>query len=398
MLRSWFAVALTASLFAQGGPIYIVDAAGGPGTNYTDVQTAVVAVPDGSTLLVRPGTYSTLVINGKGITILAETSFALGSTSAFGQILLIQNTQAHQRVLVRGLINAAFPQGELVRVSNAAGPVTLDGANQTIGIWFGGPLLTVTNSPQVNVRNWTIQGSESQPACGITNSSVVFEQCTLIGGAAAPSKLGGPGRPAVSANNSYVEFVHTSVLGGQGVLYLVFPPRPGGAAVAMTSSSVRAMGLSNHPIRGGTTPTVGPVPAITGSGVVRVDPAIPVTAAPTGVTLTYVPMPSLLADSALPGAVVTARRYGPPGVLCAVALSLRAPSFTVPWLPDPIWLDPQGLIVEAAGITPASGPLVVTKNVPNVATLRGFQFVWQAADLDPTGIVAVSNPSPSFVR
>jgi hypothetical protein len=36
--------------------------------------------------------------------------------------------------------------------------------------------------------------------------------------------------------------------------------------------------------------------------------------------------------------------------------------------------------------------------VPNNPLLRGFEFVWQSADLDGTGLLAVSNPSPSFVR
>ena len=161
---------------------------------------------------------------------------------------------------------------------------------------------------------------------------------------------------------------------------------------------LRALGPSGLHIAGGTTPLSGQLPAIIGTGVARVAPNIPLSAAPTGVALLTATMPSLLADSTLPGGVVTARRYGAPAVACVVAISLRAPHFTVPWLPDPIWLDPLGLVVQAAGITPPAGPFVVTMNVPNVATLRGFEFVWQAADLDPTGIVAVTNPSPSFVR
>jgi hypothetical protein len=66
-------------------------------------------------------------------------------------------------------------------------------------------------------------------------------------------------------------------------------------------------------------------------------------------------------------------------------------------LPDPIWLDMPGMLVEAAGIAPASGVFTVTKVVPNNLSLSGFEFVWQSADLDATGVLAVSNPSPSVV-
>lgn len=173
---------------------------------------------------------------------------------------------------------------------------------------------------------------------------------------------------------------------------------PGSPAVVMLGSSLRAIGLSNHSIAGGWTPGSGQLPGIFGSGIARVDPHIPLSAVPTGGGVTRPTMPSLLADSAPPGGVVTARRYGAPAVACALVTSLRAPHFILPWLLDPIWLGTPGLSLQALGITPPSGPFVVTMNVPNVATLRGFEFVWQAVDLDPTGIVAVSNPSPGFVH
>ena len=165
----------------------------------------------------------------------------------------------------------------------------------------------------------------------------------------------------------------------------------------MNASSLRAMGSSGQ-IVGGSTPTVGVLPAITGSGVVRIDPHIGFAATPTGVNLSVETMPGLLADSAPAGGVVTVRRSGAPSMPCVVAVSLRAPHATVPWLPDPIWLASPGCVIAAAGITPLSGPFVVTMNVPSVATLRGFQIVWQAADLPSTGLLAVSNPSPSFVH
>ena len=50
---------------------FVVDVANGPGTNFTSIATAISAVPDGATLLVRPGVYAEAIrIDGKGLKIL----------------------------------------------------------------------------------------------------------------------------------------------------------------------------------------------------------------------------------------------------------------------------------------------------------------------------------------
>ena len=49
--------------------IWIVDAANGPGTNFTDLPAAVAAAISGDTILVRPGTYTHFNVSGKALTI-----------------------------------------------------------------------------------------------------------------------------------------------------------------------------------------------------------------------------------------------------------------------------------------------------------------------------------------
>ena len=396
MIRQLSSFVFASSLLAQGGPIFVVDAASGPGTNYTDVQAAVLAVPDGSVLLVRPGTYAPLTIDGKGVTVLAESSFTIGGS------LWIRNTLSQQRVLVRGFVLGGF--GSNVEVTNAAGAVTVDAVGQQlVNHGWGQSGIVVSGSPQVDIRNCTVMGAAFAPGCAVANSSVVFENCTLRGSNGFfMNKAGGAtGMPALSATASTVQFVHSSAYGGNGAVF-VWMGNPayqaGSAAIVMNSGSLRATGLATHQILGGTHPAQPQYPSISGSGAARVDPLVVLAGLPVGVTLTRPTMPSLLADSAAPGGVLTVQRHGAPGLLCATALSLRAAPTTLPWLPDPIWLDLSGLIVEGAGITPASGPFVVTKNVPNNPLLRGFEFVWQSTDLDATGVLAVSNASPGFVR
>jgi hypothetical protein len=395
MIRLPTALVFASSLLAQGGPTFVVDAANGPGTNYVDVQAAVLAAPDGSVLLVRPGSYAPVTIDGKGVTVLADSSFTIQGS------LQILNTQPQQRVLVRGFV--IFGYGNNVVLSSAAGPVTVDAAGQTLSSHGWGQFgLGVYSSQQVVIRNCGVQGAAYAPACVVSNSSVVFENCVLMG---APSMLtsqgGGPlATPGLYATGSAVQFVHSSAAGGAGFVWswMGIPmSMPAAEAITLNGGSLRAMGLPTHAIAGGTHPTQPQSPSITGTGVARVAPAISLSGLPTGVSLTRPPMPSLLADSAAPGGVLTVQRAGPPGVLCVVVVSLRAVPSSVPWLPDPIWLDMPGMLVEAAGIAPASGVFTVTKVVPNNLSLSGFEFVWQSADLDATGVLAVSNPSPSVV-
>ena len=63
---------------------YVVDAAGGPGSHHVSIAAAIPAVPEGSTLLVRAGTYEPFS-SSKGLTILGEPGARIdGSNGIFG--------------------------------------------------------------------------------------------------------------------------------------------------------------------------------------------------------------------------------------------------------------------------------------------------------------------------
>lgn len=399
-MRHLTVVVLGVALAAQG-PIYVVDISNGPGAHYTQIQAAVLAVPAGSTLVVRPGSYNPITIDAKAITILGAPGATFVNTPVSVPWLFIRNTQTSQTITVRGL----QPGGSAgsATVENAAGPVTVDGAGATItgGGW---PVFAITASAQVDLREWVLVGTGYNQPCTIVGSTVVFERCTLRGAHAFLISVDGgpPGGPALRATNSHVQLVHTAVYGGNGLSFVFMGQPmslPGGAAVELTSSHLRAMGLPGHEVIGGSPPgLLLQRPAIVGTGVARVEPQIPLSGPPSmTVQLTRPAMPSLLATSSTPGGTMTVERHGPAGVLTAVAISLRAPASSLPPLPDPLWLAGASLVVEAAGVT-AGAPFVVTKFVPNQPTLVGFQCVWQAADLDQTGLLAISNPTPSFVR
>ena len=59
---------------APAQSIFIVDEQGGPGSHFTDLPAAVAAVPSGSTLRVRPGSYTAPAITGKALSPVSSTS------------------------------------------------------------------------------------------------------------------------------------------------------------------------------------------------------------------------------------------------------------------------------------------------------------------------------------
>ena len=109
-----FLLAIGVRCPAQG--TFVVNPSGFGGFN--DITTAVASVPDGSTLLVFPGTYAPVVIDGKSVSILcSDNVFANGST-----YLEIKNLTASQRSVVRGLRPSSAASGIFVRdvAGNAA--------------------------------------------------------------------------------------------------------------------------------------------------------------------------------------------------------------------------------------------------------------------------------------
>ncbi|MCU0866811.1 MAG: hypothetical protein MUC36_23750, partial [Planctomycetes bacterium] len=295
---------LTASAAAQAS--FVVDANGGPGSQFTDIQAAVLAVPSGSVLVVRAGSYSPVLINGKGLTILCDVGAAIAPPAFFatGPFLTVRNTQPTQVVAVSGLgfgpIGAQYHDGILVE--NATGLVVLDGqgaavqplAPPIVGL---GATLQVANSSQVVIRDLVLRGgarfnSGGAPTpllgCIVDSSSVVFERCQLRGsdsfGASDQLRVG---KAALAATNSRIDLVATSVTGGNGVwttglfglLQLSADP-----AVMATNAQLVGRGAAAHAITGGIIPAAGALPsvqldAIVGTGSLRIDPAIPVTGA-----------------------------------------------------------------------------------------------------------------------
>ncbi|MDA1265789.1 MAG: hypothetical protein O2816_11975 [Planctomycetota bacterium] len=104
---------LTLAVFLLGAPVlasdvFVVDHTGGG--DFTDLQSAVNAAADGDTLLVKQGTYGTLSIDGKGLTVAAD----LGHIVSILGGSVVRNTAAGQSVeLIRLRHVGGFAGGDL---------------------------------------------------------------------------------------------------------------------------------------------------------------------------------------------------------------------------------------------------------------------------------------------
>lgn len=146
---------------------YVVDAANGPGTDYRRLQSAIDAAADGDVLLVRRGSYGSIDIGGKALTVVGN-----GSSTHF-TIMQIHDTAPHQRVAIVGL-GGPDPY---VYVNRAAGPVVI----QEMHI---AERIVVENAVDVRLRSCEVR-THSHPgvhvALGVTNARVEVVRSTFRG-------------------------------------------------------------------------------------------------------------------------------------------------------------------------------------------------------------------------
>src|ERR1041384_3249147 len=84
-----------------GAQTFVVDWANGPGTNFTDIVSAVAAVPDGAVLIVRAGTYWPFTIANKGLSVLCDSGVEIVSLTT---PVTISGTSLQQTVELRGML------------------------------------------------------------------------------------------------------------------------------------------------------------------------------------------------------------------------------------------------------------------------------------------------------
>src|SRR5712671_2671002 len=381
---------LVASLPAQ---TFIVDVNNGPGTNFTQIAAAVPAVPDGSTLLVRAGSYMSFAINGKGLTILCDPGVAV--TGA----VTVNGTLAQQSFVLRALTwpTTSIAGPYLLELTNCAGPVLLEGLVTPLVRCIGcARAVNAANCRQLMVRSCSLGGTTTMTDC-----VAVIEGGFLAGDSyQLYTQNGGVG---LDVTRGVVQAVGTTISGGDG-LSAMLTFLSAAAGIIMVDADLRlvrgsvsgGMGYSNF---------FSP-PAVFGFGtanVLRVDPGVVLRSAPAaspivGVTPQVAPMPALTSSDAAVGGNLVATVSTLPGDLVALLLGMPGPPTLVPGFRDAFWLDPTAYYFDSFGVQQAGAPITSTKAVPNLPQLQGLRVTWQAVCNGPVTGWQATNPSVSLIR
>jgi len=397
------AVALAATSSLAAAQTFIVDAANGPGTNYTDLPAAVAAVPDGAVLLVRPGTYKPVRLNGKGMSILA-TAAGVTIASLDTNAVSVANLAANQAFTLRGVnlnwsSSSWFPVIDGVSLQACAGPVLLQ-AVWCVSWEAAGVAVFADACAAMTVRECSFSAAQGIHA---RNSQVAVENCTLHGTDAyyeecrwlCPGWGAGQG---VLIEGGTVTMSRCAVYGGNDNFSNSPAPavtlKGGLLRLCEDPSSVyaagRSWGFSSTP----------PTPAIGGSaGTVVRAPGAALSGSHGGpavaTTLTDVvrPLPSLHTQPARPGGTVTADVTTPVGETVLLAVALPGRVTAVPGVNGSLWLDTATMVPLAVGVPRAGAPLQHDIKVPNMPSLIAVRFCWQAIAWSPTNGLRLSNPS-----
>lgn len=369
-MRAPFLAAVCLFAATATSQTFVVDAANGPGTDYTSITAALAAVPDGAVLKVRPGTYNSFVLSGKGVTLLGDPGAKL-LVVHFGPT--VENLLPHQSFVCRQFelvpFFGAFGAAAFT-CRNNQGSVTLDEVNVVTGT----QRLAVQQCDRMLVRGSSYQGQVALEA-----SNVVFQYC-YFGNQ-------NPGLACITQQGGSVQLVGSLVVGQAAA------SGSAGTGVALIGGDLRALGGGQL----GSTAAPGQAGfAVAGSGTVRVDPSVSVFGGPTifapGVAVSTAPMPYVTVAGGALGAPVYPALHGPVGHLGVLAIGFPGSTYTVPGIVDPFFWTPATVVTQAVGVPAPGLPVTSTVNVPNHPVWLGLQLVSQGITYDPVAGLQASNP------
>ncbi len=371
---------------AIGQQTWIVDAANGPGTNFTDLPPAVSSalVLPGDTLLIRNGTYTAPVIR-KGLTLIPEQ---WGHAVAFVGTLTIQGLTAAERCVMKRVSTGGFDNHMLCQDNEGAihfEQVSTGGLNDN--------LLTIIRCKQVTMTG-----------CG--GSALVVDQSTVtLNDSSVFFAPPGPKPWAMSVINSKVILADSVIAGSPGQVdpfNCVVTQQPG-AAVQMQNSDLLIAGPSGR-IVGASVGTVfcgllAEAPAAFGSGTITYDPAGLGIRGPVqgNIQVTQRSVPAQSARVDWPGGILALRVWGTANAPAAMLFSmplLGAPSFACPtFCTGPhgwpgLWIDASAYFVAGIGITGSNKSFSLQIPIPGAFPILPLAF--QSVVLNQSGNIDLS--------
>ncbi len=374
---------------------FVVDAAGGPGTNFTSIAAAVAAVPDGARLLVRPGTYAAFTVHQKGLTILGDAGAAVLGTARF------ENSLANQTTVFAGFTLLQPPNAlyglsiadclGLVAITDITGPPVVQPLPPTFGGFSSFPAsLAVLNCSQLVLR-------DSSLFYVVLNQSTVLIDSCIRGGCPGTTIMGWPvaATQALPTHHADVRIVGATQLHGGGSGASGLTP---GEALRTFQGTVRM--LDGLLASGPAVPYAVPA-AVIFQATLLLDPRVVVqsTATPPiygGATVT--PMPMVVSTNAPPGGTMVATVATAAGDAVALCAAQPAAPWSLPGSTDALWLDPVTASVRALAVQQSAAPVTASIVLPTSTSLAGAAIAWQAFAWNASSAFVLTNPSLAIVR
>ncbi len=382
--------------------VHVVDAAGGGA--FLDLPAAIAAATAGDTLLVRSGSYSAFVLDGKALSIVGDAGATVvcGTSSIVrlvpqGQVALLQNLQ------LRSVPGTGSDHLQGLGLTDNTGAVRIEACVLRSGSLSRTPGLFVRNSVNVLVRDSDLRGGNGQFATPVPevaghgadawNSSVAAYGSTFTGGdggsgfglfggtGGAGWRLVGGGlrveRGAFRGGNGGESTDCSFGIGGSGGPGLRIEP-PWTAPVVEARESTFSGGAYGMHACGYTGNPGPPISAGTGS----------YTTAP-GPTRTLA-APSPVRDLS----TVAFSMGGVPGEIAYLMVSARDTRETSAVYTGVLFAAPAYLLRVAVGTVPASGTLTYAWPIPDELVPDHLSLVLTAQVLfaAPSGALTLSNP------
>jgi hypothetical protein len=360
--------------------VHVVDAGGGAGVDFTDLQAAIDAAAPGDTLLVKPGSYAGFAL-AKSLSITAETDLSAGVDG-----FVVSGLAASDRVVLRGLVVGPGPASLRSSASDNAGWIGLEDCVFAPTPPLAHASLELTANAAVSLVRCTVAGDKAEGLRAVDTGLYLYD-CAIDGGL-----QGADGAAGIALSGGFLFVEGGSIRGADGLDGVgalgscVTPGGDGGDGIEVIAGSPTVV-LQAALVAGGVAgaPGTGCPPTADGVGVDD----------PLGGSPTLLGGVAHALDVTTPvrmGMLATNVLAGAPGELAVLAIALSPDATYFPaWLGALSVASP--ILVQPLGIVPLSGSFTLAVPVP---VLGGYEFVQtyeQAAFVAPSGKITLSAPS-----
>jgi len=404
------ALALAVPAAAQGS-LLVVDAAAGPGYDYTEIADAVAAAGEGDALLVRDGIYAAFTVTGKSLLVVEDE----GADARVRGTLAVSDLGPDQLVLLRGLRNLG-PNAEGIVIERCAGSVWLEDCT-LVAREDGEPGARVEDAEAVELIRTLVRGRSGSggfsagfgdaggAGLDAQDARVHVWRSVLVGESGGDGDdIGGPGGNGLLLERGFAFVAGSRLVGGAG----------GGADddfdIFCGCTQCGAPGAGGSALRADAGfPPVGEPPEVVtlddvlapGAGGITLNP-VECFDGPAGLALEVTAPATELAGrarayrAAAPvreGAPLALTLEAEPGELAALLVSFaQAPVLVEPFAG--VLLPADGLVILNLGAVPASGVLELAPAAPELpAGVPAVALFTQAVFLAPDGGVWLGDPS-----